>query len=89
MLDSFSTFCLSCKTIISLFWVAQSRSLGFPIVLHLMDLDIHPSSLPKLVLWILILSVCLLSVVVISLLTIVFVFGKGIHIRRSFLMGLS
>ena len=49
-----------------------------------MDLDIHSSSSPKLVLWILIPSVFLLLVAIISLRTVVFTLGKGIHIGGSF-----
>ena len=55
----------------------------------LMDLDIHPSSSPELVLWTLILSICLLSGMIISVVTIVFLSLKGIHINDRMLMGIQ
>ena len=52
-----------------------------------MDLDNHLSSSPELVLWTLILSICLPSGMIISVVTIVFLSSKRIHINDRMFNG--
>ena len=80
---------LSCKTIISLplCFAVEESSFLLSRFAFLMDLDIHSSPGPELVLWTLILSICLPSVMIISVVTIVFLSLERIHINDRMLSG--